>query len=86
MPRATARDASCITDARLFSSTKLNSPKPATPIRLPDEALALGVAEHAPSEGHPLEDAAHEFAVLPPLRPGELRPELVQRLAFLAGA
>jgi hypothetical protein len=44
----------------------------------PDEALAFGVAENAAAEGHPLEDAADELAVLTALRTGKLRAELVE--------
>jgi hypothetical protein len=41
MPRATARDASTMTTVRLFSSTKLNSPNPATPILFRSATYAL---------------------------------------------
>ena len=46
--------------------------------RRPDPALPLVVAEHAAAEGHPLEDAADELAVLASLGSGELRAELVE--------
>src|SRR6266545_373111 len=44
----------------------------------PDEALALGVVEHPPSEAEALEDAADELPVQPALRAGELGAELVE--------
>src|SRR6266545_2772824 len=44
----------------------------------PDEALALGVVKHPPSEAEALEDAADELPVQPALRAGELGAELVE--------